>query len=111
MQSLSTGNEEEAYNTTALLKSTHEVEERIQEVYRYILNLDLSLLLSLGSAASLSAAATPAHISRTLLPIDCLAQHSCSAEKYVRGGRAHPERPKGGPCHLIYIHAPVMWVL
>ncbi len=35
LQSLSTGNEEEAYNTTALLKSTHEVEERIQEVYRY----------------------------------------------------------------------------
>ena len=34
LQSLSTGNEEEAYNTTALLKSTHEVEERIQEVYR-----------------------------------------------------------------------------
>lgn len=34
LQSLTTGNEEEAYNTTALLKSTHEVEERIQEVYR-----------------------------------------------------------------------------
>ncbi|CAL5224619.1 g7335 [Coccomyxa viridis] len=35
LQSLTTGNEEEAYNTTALLKSTHEVEERIQEVYRW----------------------------------------------------------------------------
>ena len=34
LQSLTTGNKEEAYNTTALLKSTHEVEERIQEVYR-----------------------------------------------------------------------------
>ncbi len=37
LQSLTTGNEEEAYNTTALLKSTHEVEERIQEVYRWAL--------------------------------------------------------------------------
>lgn len=34
LQSLRTGNEEEAFNTTALLKSTHEVEERVQEVYR-----------------------------------------------------------------------------
>ena len=34
LQSLTTGNQDEAYNTTALLKSTHEVEERIQEVYR-----------------------------------------------------------------------------
>ena len=36
LQSLTTGNEEEAYNTTALLRSTHEVETRIQEIYRQV---------------------------------------------------------------------------
>ena len=34
LQSLSTGNEEEAFNVTALLRSTHEVETRVQEIYR-----------------------------------------------------------------------------
>lgn len=34
LHSLTTGNREEAFNTTALLKSTHEVEDRVKEIYR-----------------------------------------------------------------------------
>ena len=35
LDSLTTGNVEENQNVTSLLKSTHEVERRIQEVYRW----------------------------------------------------------------------------
>jgi hypothetical protein len=44
LQSLTTGNEEEAYNTTALLRSTHEVETRIQEIYRRVPKHAITLL-------------------------------------------------------------------
>ena len=42
LQSLSTGNKEEAFNVTALLRSTHEVETRVQEIYRYLSMLSTS---------------------------------------------------------------------
>ena len=51
LQSLSTGNEEEAFNVTALLRSTHEVETRVQEIYRCFSLLSTFAAHQLGIAS------------------------------------------------------------
>ena len=51
LQSLSTGNEEEAFNVTALLRSTHEVETRVQEIYRCFSLLSTFAAHELGIAS------------------------------------------------------------
>ena len=54
LQSLSTGNEEEAFNVTALLRSTHEVETRVQEIYRCLPSLSTSVTPGDGRVGRLS---------------------------------------------------------